>query len=172
VSGPDGREKQLSLVAHWRNVIRDSGLDRTAKLVALVLSTYMDAGGYAYPSLATLAEGANLGAGCTAVKDGLARIEAAGLLVINRRRGRFGWSYQALIPRAVVGLEAAEIPRGSTSKSHADRTEIPRPGVAESDESAESVSTRADARAGRRKPRVRARDDDKITDPELLGYDE
>lgn len=137
-------------LADWRNAIRDSALPRTTKLVGLVLSTYLDANGTAFPALTTLADGASLGRGCTAVKDAIERLEAVGLLEVDRRRGRLGWTYQAVIPRADVGLDpsgitrpavglaAAEIPREPSRKSHANRTEIPRLAVAESAESAES----------------------------------
>jgi helix-turn-helix protein len=43
---------------HWRNAIRDSELDSTAKLVAHTLSTYMDSHCEAWPAKETLAAGA------------------------------------------------------------------------------------------------------------------
>jgi hypothetical protein len=51
------------LVAVWRDAVRDSDLDRTAKLVAFMLSTWIAGRGLAYPSKATLAKGASLGEG-------------------------------------------------------------------------------------------------------------
>lgn len=135
-------------LADWRNAIRDSGLPRTVKLVAHTLATYMNASGHAFPSLLTLATGASLGRGCTAVKAAIATLEDWGYLEVDRKRGRFGWSYQAVIPRAAVGLAAVEIPREPSHKSHGNRREIPRPAVAESAESAER-GTAADDAPGR-----------------------
>lgn len=148
----------LPLVAHWRNALRDSDLDRTAKLVGLVLSTYVDARGVAWPAKTTLARGASLGRetqkGNTAVDTAINRLEAAELLVIDRKRGRRGFLYGLRIPRWYEGLKShadardngSEIPRGHDAKSLAEVALIPRPGEGESDESAESVSTRAHAR--------------------------
>jgi hypothetical protein len=160
---------ELSLVAHWRNALRDDReLDRTATLVGLVLSTYMNEDGVAWPAKTTIAAGAKLlgrpdkrteklvaRRSNTAVSVAIDRLEAAGYLVVLRRRGRNGFTYGAAIPRRAEGFKSHadardnghEIPRGWDAKSHADLALIPRAGVDESAESAESISTaRADAR--------------------------
>lgn len=128
-------------MGQWRNELRDSDVPRTAKLVGHTLATYMDASGAAYPALLTLANGASLGRGCTAVKAGIEDLEDAGLLEVDRKRGRIGWTFQAVIPRAAVGLEAVEIPREPNRKSHGKRAKIPRLAVGECAESAECVTT-------------------------------
>jgi hypothetical protein len=100
--------KPLPYVAVWRNAIRDSELDKTAKLVAFVLSTYMDAAGRAFPSKATLSLGASLGAGKRAVDKAIVRLEEAGLLQVTRSRGRRSFRYQAVLTsRARAGLNGA-----------------------------------------------------------------
>ena len=86
---------QIPLAGHWRNVLRDSEIDRTAKLVGFVISTYMDSHGVAYPSKATIAAGAGLGAGRRAVDAAVDRLEAAGLLEIERSKGRRPCVYRA-----------------------------------------------------------------------------
>ena len=92
---PDG----LSPVAAWRNFVRDSGVDPTARLVAFVLSTYMARNGNgAYPSRRTIAKGA--GIGVRAVDAAINRLEAAGLLAIERSKGHTSNTYAAAgIPR-------------------------------------------------------------------------
>ncbi len=157
-------ERSLSVPAHWRNLLRDPSLPRTAKTVGWCLSTYMDASGFAFPSLLTLAIDCGLGRGCTAVKDAITTLEAEGLLQVDRNRGRRGWTFQALIPRGAVGFSGGEIlrpavglngsdgskiPRGADAKSHGTAAEIPRPAVGESAESAESISTRRSGAGGK-----------------------
>lgn len=163
----------MSLVVHWRNTLRDSDLDRTAKLVGFVLSTYMDGRGVAWCSKTTIARGASLGhnpgdnpgqrRGNTAVDAAIDRLEASELLIVDRKRGRRGFTYGAAIPRRAEGFKShadardngVEIPRGWDAKSHAELAEIPRHAVGESAESAESVSTRA-AHAEKKSARSRA----------------
>jgi hypothetical protein len=99
--------KSLPLVAVWRNTIRDSGLDKTAKLVAFVLSTYMDAHGRAFPSKATLASGASLGEGRRAVDKAIVRLEEAGLLHVTRSKGRRPFQYRALTSQTGARLNDA-----------------------------------------------------------------
>jgi hypothetical protein len=148
----------VSIVVHWRNTLRDSDLDRTAKLVGFVLSTYMDGRGVAWPAKVKLAEGASLGRegqkGNTAVDNAIDRLEAAGLLVVNRKRGRRGFLYGAVIPRWAEGFKSHAdardngvlIPRGWDAKSLAKVAEIPRPGEGESEESERESVLRANAR--------------------------
>src|SRR5262245_44913042 len=95
-----------SLLAVWRDAVRDSGLDRTAKLVAFVLSTYMNRHGDAYPSQATLAAGASLTD--TAVRAPIQRIEAAGFLKVERSKGRTAHGYTAILPPTANALRRSE----------------------------------------------------------------
>jgi hypothetical protein len=82
--------KRKSAVAVWRDAVRDSGLDSTAKLVAFCLSTYFDVSGRTYggrysPSRTTLARGCSLSD--RAVDAALVRIEASGFLTVERTTG-------------------------------------------------------------------------------------
>jgi hypothetical protein len=98
VSGePDG----LSPVARWRNLVRDSGVDSTARLVAFVVSTYMHADGNgAFPSKATIARGCGLSS-TRAVDAAINRLEAAGLLTVHRSPGHAPNVYEAAgMPRS------------------------------------------------------------------------
>jgi hypothetical protein len=117
-----------SLVAVWRDALRDSVLDATAKLVGFVLSTYMDARGFAFPSKATLARGSSLGEGRRAVDQAVDRLEADGFLEIERSVGRHAFRYQATLPPtahevrrsewATSQKEASNVARGAPSTSH------------------------------------------------------
>lgn len=86
---------ELSIPARFRNAIRDSELDPTARLVAFTISTYMDSRGLAFPSKATIAAGAGLGKGRRAVDAAVDRLEAAGLVEISRSKGRRSFLYRA-----------------------------------------------------------------------------
>src|SRR5436305_519399 len=152
----------------WRDALRDSDLDRTAKLVGFVLSTYMSGKGKAWPAKITIARGAGLGRpeqkGNTAVDNAVDRLEAAGFLDVERRRGRGGFSYQAAIPRALRD----SIPRGDEGKeSPAETAQIPRRGEGES---AESVDLSRAAPTARRPRRKRARLEAALRTP-LEEYD-
>jgi hypothetical protein len=85
-----------SVVIRWRDAIRDSDLDGTAKLVAFVLSTYMDASGETFVSKARLGCGASVTD--RSVYDALKRIELAGLVEIVHSRGRTSNRYLARLP--------------------------------------------------------------------------
>jgi hypothetical protein len=83
----------------WRNAIRDSEmLDRTAKLVCFVISTYMNGKGVAYPGKETIARGAGLGKGRRSVDGAIDRAEAAGYLEVTRSKGRRPFRYSATAP--------------------------------------------------------------------------
>jgi hypothetical protein len=97
------RGKRLPDVAAWRNALRDSDLGRTAVLVGLVLSTYMDKNGRCLekaPSKATLAKGARLAyygdRGGRAVDGAIDALDAAGFLTVHRNRKPF--RYEATVP--------------------------------------------------------------------------
>ena len=125
-------------VVVWRERVRDDQrLTSTTKLVAMVLSTYFDAGSCSgYPSKLTLAAGASLSTkfkGSTAVGEAIDRLEGAGHLRVKRERGRRGWTYFAstngipyaaladadllLIPRLYEGLDEKGNPSPGRPKS-------------------------------------------------------
>jgi hypothetical protein len=94
------------LVAVWRDAVCDSGLDRTAKLVALSLSTFMNGSGAAYPSRATIGRRASLSD--RGVDGALDRLEAAGFLAIERSRGRTSHRYGATLPVTANAVRRSE----------------------------------------------------------------
>ena len=126
------------LLASWRNAVRDSELDRTAKLVAFVLSTYMDGHGQAYPSMSTLAEGASLGLNRATTRAAVARLESAGFLDVFRSRGRGSHRYEATLPTEHPGRSVTE--RFGPSNRTIPGLQPNAQGVHESAESAESVT--------------------------------
>lgn len=147
-----------SLTAAWRDAVRDSDLDRTAKLVAYTIGTYMNAAGVAYPSKALIASGATLGAGRRAVDTAIDRIEAAGLLEVRRTNGRTSFTYVARGCDVDDRERRTEVRRSSESnvapfdaQRRTNRRSTSHPGATESAESAESVS-----RHGERAPSARA----------------
>jgi hypothetical protein len=88
----------------WRNAVRDSTLDGTAKLVALVLDTYMDGDGETWPSKGTIGVGASCDA--STVKRAVHRLEAAGFLLVIRSYGRRPNRYRACMPPSNGGAGA------------------------------------------------------------------
>jgi hypothetical protein len=128
-----------SLPAVWRDAVRDSQLDRTAKLVALVLSTYFNARAVAWPSRGTLARGASVSD--RAVDSALARLEHAGFLLIERTTGgrQITNRYLALLPETANELRRSEWERANgatqTAKRSALNSEHPSQESAESAES-------------------------------------
>jgi hypothetical protein len=148
-----------SFVMRWRDALRDSSLSPTAKLVGHTLSTYMNAAGETFVGKMTLARGASLSTktkGSTAVTNAIERMRSAGFLAVTppttktgRPAGRRGYQYRALIPRQHEGLaqviplrdvgfqpprdDEPEIPREEDGNPTSGRTEIPRPGVGESE---------------------------------------
>ena len=127
-----------SVVASWRDAVRDSELDRTAKLVAFVLSTYMDGDGRAYPSMATLAEGASLGLNRATTRAAVARLESARFLDLFRSRGRGSHHYAATFPTEHLGRSVTERFRASNRTLQGLQPNVLD--VHESAESAESVT--------------------------------
>ena len=127
-------------MAVWRDVLRDSGLPTMAKVTGYVLNTYMSAGGYAFPSVETLARGASVSD--RTVHKSIAQLEAAGFLLVERSRNRGGNRYQAVLPGTANELRRSEWRNG---EPHARNGEPPS---GESVEDAESSATRpADADA-------------------------
>src|SRR4051812_13023327 len=96
-----------SVPAVWRDVIRDaSELDRTAKLVGVVLSTYMNGQGHAYPAVETIALGGSLGR--RGVQYALRRLENAGFLTVGMSRGGSSNSYLAAVPETAHAVRRSE----------------------------------------------------------------
>jgi hypothetical protein len=90
----------------WRIAVRESELDANAKAVALVLDTYMDGRGFAWPSRKTIAQSSSLH--IDTVDRALRRIEKAGLLLVVRSPGRASNRYQATIPNSPVGAAVGD----------------------------------------------------------------
>jgi hypothetical protein len=86
-----------SFLAEWRDAVRDSDLDSTAKLIAYTISTYMDRNGAAFPAKATIAKKASLAV--RTVDAAIVRLEASPYLSIRKSDyRRAGWTYQAEVP--------------------------------------------------------------------------
>jgi hypothetical protein len=117
-----------SLSAAWRDCIRDSDLDQTAKTIALVLSTYMNGNGQAFPSKETLAHGASVSK--RAADTAVSRLEDRGFLTVKRTLGRQSNRYQAALPtvQAATGLTVqADAPletfnHANENSNHANQT--------------------------------------------------
>jgi hypothetical protein len=92
----------------WRDAIRDSDLDRTAKLVAYTLSTYMNSEGECWPGKDLLARKVPLAK--RAVDGAIARIEQGGYLLVARSLGHASNRYYATIPslHGAAGISAAK----------------------------------------------------------------
>jgi hypothetical protein len=77
-----------SRVVVWRDAVRDSmELKSTAKLVAFVISTYMNGSGVAWPGKSAIAAGGGLGSGKRSVDGAIDQLEAAGYLIVIRSKG-------------------------------------------------------------------------------------
>jgi len=162
VSQSERRRK--SLLAVWRDLVCESEqIGPTPKLVALVLSTFMNGRGYAYPSQEAIAAKASLSA--RTVRDATAPLEDDGLLDVDRSVGRSSHGYQATLPPTANALRRSEwaaalgtpeAPSGSAQPDHAANPEAddtnpetdaanPEAPSGESAESAESGALRAAA---------------------------
>jgi Helix-turn-helix domain len=106
VSGARASKPRKGLPAVWRDALRDSSLDNTAKAVGFVLSTFANASGYAYPSRETLARGASLG--LRTVDAAISSLEAAGFVLIERSRGRSSHRYTLTLPATAQELRRSE----------------------------------------------------------------
>jgi hypothetical protein len=164
----------------WRDAVRDSDLDATAKLVAYTLSTFMNGAGTCWPSKGLLA--VRCGRSVRTVDRAIERLEAAGFLVVGRTRGRTSNRYEAVLPNPVThdGVGAGSNPVTGVAQPRHQCRSTPSPMTGESEQKAsEDVSTLADAReraarAGRKTAagaRKRAAVEE-ITDPDLLAYDQ
>lgn len=104
-----GDERPVALVQAWRWAVLGSPIDKTAKLVALVIATYMNPAGHAFPSKRTIATEASLSE--RAVDGAVDRLYVAGLLDVERRRGQRGFTnWQAVIPQPLPDSIPQELP--------------------------------------------------------------
>lgn len=132
----------------FQRAVRELPASQLVKLVGLILATFMDRDGVAWPSMDALARCA----GCAprSVRRALRQLEAAGLLVCERSPGRRPNRYRASVPNpdtAVSGLAegqpghwtqptrtlgasnpdtagAPEVPEGSKEVAGASDTEL------------------------------------------------
>jgi hypothetical protein len=108
----------------WRTALRDADApDAMAKLVGLMLSTYMNAEGICWPGKPTLARACAVSK--RAVDGAVDRLERAGYLVIERSAGGNPQActnhYQATTPAVhdVQGLKTSAVQRVQGSKRSA-----------------------------------------------------
>jgi hypothetical protein len=107
----------------WRNAIRDSSMDATAKHTAHVISTYMNGAGDSFPGKETIARGASLSV--RAVDEAIKRIEAAGFLKVVRSPGGRPNHYWAKLPHPAdaAGSTPQEMQGSETADPAADDNE-------------------------------------------------
>jgi hypothetical protein len=109
------------LVVRWREALRDSDLDRTAKLVGYILSTFMDKDGLAWPGKETIAAGA--GVHPRTADKAIKRIELFGLLGVQHSPGFRTNQYFALLQNP--GAEAGVYPGAGDQRTPARGTKNP-----------------------------------------------
>lgn len=88
--------RSRSIPVVWREALAESRLDRTAKLVGLVISLHMNANGSGFPGRQRIASWCSLSD--RAVDGAVRRLEAAGFLWVERSKGRKSNRYHALLP--------------------------------------------------------------------------
>jgi len=111
--------KVKSVPQVWRDVVRDSPLDSTAKGVAYALTTWMDRRGHAFPGRATLAAGA--GYRVRTIDRAIPRLEKAGLLRVVRNGGRSKTNYYiALLPEWATESRRFEWERATLATEKGD----------------------------------------------------
>jgi hypothetical protein len=111
--------KGKSIPQVWRDAVRDSSLDSTAKGVAFALTTWMDLRGHAFPSRATLAAGA--GYTVKTIDRAVPRLEKAGLLRVIRNSGRSRVNYYiALLPERATESRRLEWERATLATEKGD----------------------------------------------------
>jgi hypothetical protein len=147
------------LVLAWRDAVRDSELRATVKLVAHTLSTYMDAGGAAFPSKLTIADGASLKSE-RAVDAAVLELEGAGFIDVSRSRGRSSNRYQAKLPtpHADAGFGGAN-PASDDSQPRISRRPTPHVAAGEIAEGDEVGALRASPAVNGGSARALAEDD-------------
>ncbi len=134
---------------NWREAVRDSDLDTTAKAVAFTLSTYMNGKAEAFPSKVTLAEGASVSK--RAADGAIDRLEQSGFLHVARTKGRASNRYSACTPtvqadagltvQADAGFKEGNRANGDTQpcKSEHPTVQVAAPEVVEIEERSRRV---------------------------------
>jgi DNA-binding MarR family transcriptional regulator len=149
----------------WRDAIRDSELDRSARLCAFVLSSYMNGAGDTFVGKELVGKGAGLVV--RAVDEAINRLEAAGYVTVIRSKGGRPNHYLAATPHGHAGLTPHE-DAGSANGNPAYRSTEPRISAQgtphgdapESEEQSDEseLLTRAEARdKEKRAPKARSR---------------
>jgi hypothetical protein len=124
-------------VGIWRDAVRDSDLKRTPKLLALVLSTYFNRQGLAWPSQETLAAGASISV--RAVQTNTRDLERAGFVEVSRSVGRSSHRYAATLPPTATAVRHSEWATANEMLSNPERRAPNR--ERRSPESAESAES-------------------------------
>lgn len=121
---PEAEDRNVRpAVVLWRErLCRESGLPATARLVALTLSTRLGGSGGGYPSIPTIA--AEAGTSERTVMRHLLAIEAAGWLIVTRRRGGRN-RYEIRVPQTPPDPETGDT--GVTGDSVSPVTLCPKP---------------------------------------------
>jgi hypothetical protein len=111
--------KGKSVPQVWRDAVRDSSLDSTAKGVAYALTTWMNLQGHAFPGRAALAAGA--GYTVRTIDRAVPRLEKAGLLRVVRNGGRSKANYYiALLPERATESRRSEWERATLTTEKGD----------------------------------------------------
>lgn len=110
--------RRKPLVSVWRDAVRDSPLRSTPKLVGLVLSTYLDGRGMAWPSRNTLAAGAGLSD--RAVDSAITTLKREGFLQVEHSKGRRPNVYQATLPATANELRRSEWATANLATSNSE----------------------------------------------------
>lgn len=85
-------------IATWRDALRDSGLDRDAKSIGFVLSTFVNGNLSCYPSRRTIAAGGSVSV--RTVDRAIPKLVLTGFLKVTKSRGRHSNGYLLIVPTA------------------------------------------------------------------------
>jgi hypothetical protein len=158
---------ERALLAKWRDALRDSDLDTTAKTVGYTIATYWNGRGLsAFPSKTTIAAGAGLHS-VRAADRAVLRLERAGFLDVSRSRGRRSNTYTATLPTPHGGTGST--PYGGAGLNGSNpvfddsqpRTSVhstPSPGTGESVKAKAELNALRASRVETKKQRADARD--------------
>jgi hypothetical protein len=105
----------------WRNAVRDSGLDQSARAVAWTLDTYMDSNGVAWPSRASLAAGA--GCSVRTADRAIRRLEGLGFVSVRHSHGRKANTYYANLPNGDTRATVKRSPTATYATSNGDTSD-------------------------------------------------
>ena len=108
-----------SIRNEWREAIRASRLDPSAKLLAQTLSTYMDAKGECWPSKQTLS--GDCSQDIRVVDRAMLRLESAGFIHVERSKGRKPNRYSAIVPNPVHTDGVNPVPSAGVRESQPRR---------------------------------------------------